>query len=77
MAKKRSPKRSATKGAKKRLYRSKDNRVLTGLIGGLGDYFSVDPVILRLGFVLITVFTEFFAGVIVYIIGSVIVPEKK
>ncbi len=32
----------------KRLYRSKDNRVLCGVCGGIGDYLNVDPTIIRL-----------------------------
>jgi|TARA_Y100000310_G_C20601750_1_gene773404 phage shock protein C len=35
-----------TKG--KRLFRSKTNRVLAGVCGGIGDYFNVDPTLIRL-----------------------------
>jgi phage shock protein PspC (stress-responsive transcriptional regulator) len=61
----------------KRLYRSKKNRILAGVIGGLGEYFNIDPVLLRLIWVLVVVFTGFFPGTIAYIIALVIVPERR
>lgn len=36
----------------KRLYRSRENRVLCGVCGGIAEYFNVDPVLIRLGMVL-------------------------
>ena len=49
----------------KRLYRSSRNKVLAGVCGGLGEYFEVDPVIVRL---LVVVFTLMGgAGLIAYI----------
>lgn len=60
----------------KRLYKSEKNKVFTGIIGGLGEYFEVDPVVLRLAWVLITVFTGFFFGLVSYIIAIFIVPKK-
>ena len=35
----------------KRLYRSRENRVLCGVCGGIAEYFNVDPVLIRNGFV--------------------------
>lgn len=60
----------------KRLFRSKTNKVISGILGGLGDYLNMDPVILRLIWLLVVVFTGFFPGLIVYIIASIIVPVK-
>ena len=59
----------------KRLYKSRDNKVLAGVLGGLGEYFDIDPVILRLGYLLIVIFTAIFPGIIIYIIAALIVPE--
>lgn len=59
----------------KKLYRSKDNRILAGIIGGIGEYLKVDPVILRLLFVVFTIFTGIVPGIILYVIAMVIVPE--
>jgi len=61
----------------KRLYKSKDNKILFGVIGGLGEYFNVDPVILRLLWVVVVVFTAFFPGVIAYLVAALIIPHKQ
>jgi phage shock protein C len=60
----------------KRLYRSEENKVFAGIIGGVGEYFEVDPVILRLLWVLVVLFTGGFPGIIVYIVAIFIVPKK-
>jgi phage shock protein C len=60
----------------KRLYRSRENRVLSGVLGGLGEYFDVDPVLFRLVYVVLTVFTGVLPGVLIYIFAIIIVPEK-
>jgi phage shock protein C len=60
----------------KRLYRSDDNKVLAGILGGLGGYFEVDPVVLRLGFVFLLLATAVVPGVIAYCAAIFIVPRK-
>ena len=60
----------------KKLYRSKENKVLAGIIGGIGEYFDIDPVILRIIWVLLVVFTAFVPGIIVYLFAVLIVPKK-
>jgi phage shock protein C len=58
----------------RRLYRSSQNKVLAGVCGGLGEYFGVDPVIVRL---LVVVFTLMGgAGLIAYIIAAIIIPSR-
>lgn len=59
----------------KKLYRSRTNKTWGGVIGGLGEYMEVDPVVLRLAFVFIVLITGFFPGVLAYIIFLMIVPE--
>lgn len=61
----------------KKLYRSKENRVFAGIIGGLGEYFEVDPVLLRVLWLLVVIFTGFVPGLIAYIIAFFIIPERK
>ena len=58
----------------KRLYKSRKNKKLAGICGGLGDYFEVDPVFIRLLVILIAIFTGIFLMVIAYLIGIVIIP---
>lgn len=61
----------------KKLYRSKSNKVFAGVIGGIGEYFNVDPVILRLAYLLITIFGAVAPGVIVYLFAILIVPKAS
>lgn len=59
----------------KRLYKSDKDKVLSGVFGGLGEYFDVDPTVLRLAFILFVVLTGVFPGVIAYIIAALVVPK--
>lgn len=58
----------------KKIYRSDTNKVFTGLFGGLGEYLHIDPVILRIIYVGLSLFTAVFPGLLLYIIASIIVP---
>ena len=58
----------------KRLYRSRKNRKIAGVCGGIGEYFDVDPVLIRL-IAIVSVLT-FGTGIIAYIIGIIIIPEN-
>lgn len=60
----------------KKLIRSKEQRVLAGVMGGLGEFFGIDPTLLRLGYVIITVFSGFIPGIIGYALAILIVPEE-
>ena len=61
----------------KKIYRSKKNKVFAGIFGGVGEYFNVDPALIRLIWVLVVIFTGFFPGVLAYIIAIFIIPEKN
>lgn len=61
----------------KKLYRSPDNKVLAGILGGLGEYFEVDPVLLRLGFVFLLLVTAFVPGALAYLAALFIVPRRQ
>lgn len=58
----------------KRLYRSKSNEVIGGVCGGLGDYFNIDPVIIRILAVLLAFANGF--GILAYIVAWIIIPRK-
>ncbi|HHX58971.1 MAG TPA: PspC domain-containing protein [Candidatus Moranbacteria bacterium] len=58
----------------KRLYRSRSNSMIAGVCGGLAEYAGVDPTVVRLLYVLISIFSAAFPGIIVYIIAMIIVP---
>jgi phage shock protein C len=59
----------------KRLYRSRDDRMLGGVCGGLGEYFDVDPVLMRLVFVAGTVLSGGL-GLAAYVLLWIIVPKE-
>ncbi len=60
----------------KRLYRSSQNKVILGVFGGLGEYFDIDPVIIRLIFILVLFATGIIPLIIGYFIAALIVPQK-
>ncbi len=60
----------------KKLYRSENNSLVAGVIGGIGEYFDVDPTILRLCFIVLVLLTGIFPGVIAYIIAYFIIPDR-
>lgn len=59
----------------KRLYRSNKNRVIAGVCGGLGEYFNIDPVIIRLVWALLIFCGGI--GLIAYLLAWLIIPLKK
>jgi len=61
----------------KKLLRSRKNKVIAGVCSGIGKYFDIDPVVIRLLWVVLTIFTGFFMGILAYIIAWVIIPEGK
>jgi phage shock protein PspC (stress-responsive transcriptional regulator) len=58
----------------KKLYRSRASSMIAGVCGGLGEYFRVDPTILRVVAVLL-IFADGI-GVLAYLIGWVIIPRR-
>ncbi len=59
----------------KTLHRSRTNRVLFGVCGGLGEYFDIDPTIVRLICVIASIFGG--TGIVVYIVAAFIMPEES
>lgn len=60
----------------KRLYRSRKERMFAGVLGGFAEYMNVDPTLIRLLFVGLTIFTAIFPGVLFYIIAMFIIPSE-
>lgn len=61
----------------KRIYRDERNGKIAGICAGLGEILDVDPTIVRLVVVFLTVITAFWPGILTYIIGWVVIPEKR
>jgi len=59
---------------KKTLRRSRDDRVIAGVCGGLGSYFKIDPVILRVIWVLLIF--GFGTGILAYLICWLVIPPE-
>ena len=59
----------------KRLYRSETNKVFSGVCGGLGEYFDVDPVLVRVVTVILTLATG--VALFAYIAAWIIVPRRE
>ncbi|MGD9931535.1 MAG: PspC domain-containing protein [Mangrovibacterium sp.] len=61
---------------KKRLTRS-DNKVIAGVLAGFGEYFELDPTIVRIIYVLLSIFTAGFPGLLIYVILWLVMPKKS
>ena len=59
----------------KRLYRS-DNKMLCGVCAGIAEYFNIDPTIVRVGYLALSIFSAGFPGLVLYIILLLIMPQK-
>lgn len=59
----------------KRLMKSND-KCLTGVCGGIAEYFDVDPTLVRVGYAALTIFTLGFPGVLLYIVMALVIPQK-
>jgi len=57
-----------------KLYRSKVNKTFAGVCGGMAEFFNIDPLIVRVGWVFTTLFAG--AGIVAYIIAIFIIPEN-
>lgn len=58
----------------KKLYRSRNDARLAGVLGGLGEYFEVDPTLIRLAFVVLAI-ASFGAAIIGYLLAILLIPK--
>lgn len=58
----------------KTLYRSTQNKMIAGVAGGLGEYFDIDPTIIRIIFIILALFQG--SGLLIYIVMWIILPTK-
>ena len=59
----------------RKLYRSCTDKKIAGVCGGVGNYFNIDPTIIRLGFVILCLLG--FSGCLAYIICALVIPEEE
>ena len=60
----------------KKLYRSKSNRMIAGVCAGVAEYLNIDPTVIRVIWVIASLFGLGALGIIAYIACALIVPEK-
>jgi phage shock protein PspC (stress-responsive transcriptional regulator) len=65
---------AGTAPAEQRLHRSRRNRMVAGVASGLADYFDVDPTLVRIGFVVLTLMGGL--AVPLYVAGWLLIPEE-
>lgn len=58
----------------KKLYRSSD-RIIAGVCGGIAEYLDVDPTVIRVLYVVLSLFTVGFPGLLLYIILMILIPN--
>lgn len=58
-----------------KLTKSATDRKLAGVCGGLAEHFGFDPTLVRAGFVLLSIFSAAFPGILVYIILALVMPD--
>ncbi len=60
----------------KKLYRSKTERNLAGVCGGIAAYFNIDPTIIRLIWVFVSLMSASIPGILIYFICALVIPEE-
>jgi len=63
------------KMVKKRLYRSRKERMIAGVCGGIAEYFDTDPTLIRLIWAILVLFWGI--GIFAYLIAWIIIPKKN
>lgn len=60
----------------KKIYRSKSQKMISGVCGGIAHYFNIDPTIVRLVWVLVSIFSTAIPGLIIYLICVIVIPDE-
>ena len=61
----------------KKLFRSEENKMISGVCAGFGDYFDIDTTLVRLIFVALTLMTAIFPMLIFYVVAWIVVPLEE
>src|SRR6187551_242482 len=61
--------------APRRFYRSRSNRVLAGVCGGIAEYYGSDPTAVRLLTLVLGLFTGIFPMIVLYLVAAIVIPE--
>lgn len=58
------------------LRRSRTDKMIAGVLGGLGKHYDIDPVKLRIIYVLVSLFSAAFPGILLYLILWILIPRE-
>jgi phage shock protein C len=61
--------------ASRRLFRSRHHRMIAGVCGGIAEYLEVDPTVIRVLYVIVSILTGIVPGILAYIILMFVVPR--
>lgn len=67
---------SAADNQIKKLYLSTTDKKLSGVCGGVADYFQVDSSLVRLSWIIITILTGVVPGIVAYIVAAIVIPPE-
>ena len=59
----------------RRLFKSRSDRRLFGVLGGISEYFGLDPSLIRIAYLFVTVFTLGLPGILFYFLMAIIIPR--
>ena len=62
---------------RERLRRSTKHRMIAGVIGGIAEYFDRDPTLLRVLYVIVSILSAAFPGIVVYLLLWVVIPSRS
>ena len=62
---------------RQRLHRSRSNRMIAGVCGGLADWLGWDPTLVRILYVVVSVASAAFPGLLVYLVLWLVMPERR
>lgn len=61
----------------KKLYRSRKNRKLSGVLGGIAEYLNMDATIIRIVFIILMIVTSIFPLALAYVIAAFVLPRDR
>lgn len=61
----------------KRLYRSRNDRKIAGVLGGVSEYFQMDPTVVRIVYAILFILTSFFPFGLIYLAAIFIIPNEE
>ena len=60
----------------RRLTRSNRNKMIAGVCGGIAEYLDMDPTLVRVLYILVSILSAAFPGILVYIVLWIVIPEE-